>query len=852
MAIKCGPDYPTLTTTNQSVCSHNLRIYDIRSGYPDVVYVIMDDSLIINTSKSGTRMSIDSESFTVYLISKNEVSQTASIKFTIADNLCYGVTCPDTCVGVDLYTQRCSLNLDSNMIPISYDCVPNTIKTPNSSLCSHLTCSGGVCTRVTGTGTDTCTIEGSTTECISNICDGVTCPDTCIGTDLWSQVCSPTGPTTYECLPDTIKEAYNIDCDEYTLYYEVPWIYPTWYINSILPYVQSLGDNTLSSYPDYYLASRTYNETTKMLEIVIKRKPLQLSQIKTLVGPFVILAVSVVAVELAIGIAIFLYGTQYKYAVKGKGVASKNRSVIITPQVCTPTCTVMSVPVNIEYTIDGTIYKPIIPVGTPNLTLTIPNNIDITFKATADGYICKNKIIVCEAGLGQCELNLEFAAVENAKGTILPVDDTGKTITCGTYQFWIAETNTKLVGGALTTDGKTAEVTLPADVLIACTVVPCDDVNYIANTIHFKLSAGTTMSVDNIIESCAKAKNGVSVMTQYISQDGALIGFTPDSITISTTGYTKTYNKGIDFKNSIYIYYINGLEKGKPYTISVIAESYPITNNNQTKTFTTDCFTTEQILMKASAPINTKDFIITVVDSDTTGAVVNATIFLDTDPIGVPTNSLGNTATYTGIPYGKHTVKITKAGYNDTTKEIDVSSTSLGQYIIQIRTTALAGTIQTGIFNLVNKNNLNSKALVQFEGYLKYLHTDTNYYPIVAADVTINIINGTTLVKAFNITTDDLPSIFPGRFTTPEWEIPSTLAKKNIEVIAIYNGSGDLQGTTYSQSFYVDEGCCLSLPFIGCIASQTTCNALKTGAYIAGGLLIGYIGFKAYKSLKSK
>jgi len=193
--------------------------------------------------------------------------------------------------------------------------------------------------------TDTITILPSQ---INDPCYGVTCPDTCIGTDLWSQTCIITSPTTYKCTPNIIKETNNIVCDEYTLYYKVPWIYPTWYVNSILPYVQSLGNNALSSYPDYYVASRTYNETNKILEVLIKRK--QLPTLQSLVG-FVPIALVIVALELLAGIAIFLYGIQYLSTKKGKGVAPTNRSVKITPGLCTPTCIAMSVPVIIEYNI---------------------------------------------------------------------------------------------------------------------------------------------------------------------------------------------------------------------------------------------------------------------------------------------------------------------------------------------------------------------------------------------------------------------------------------------------------------------------------------------------------------------
>lgn len=137
MAIKCGPEQVTISGSDSLVCGYLIRILDIRPTSSQIEIMIGGWSQMVYTS--GVTMVMGSEVWTLFLISKDTLAGTAVIKFTVSDNPCAGVTCPDTCVGQDLWSQRCDINYDSVLVPTGYSCELNALKEAGSLQCKTTT-----------------------------------------------------------------------------------------------------------------------------------------------------------------------------------------------------------------------------------------------------------------------------------------------------------------------------------------------------------------------------------------------------------------------------------------------------------------------------------------------------------------------------------------------------------------------------------------------------------------------------------------------------------------------------------------------------------------------------------------
>ncbi len=122
----------TISSVSKLMCNKLVRIYDIRPLY-DTIDVLIEGMIFPQVGKNSAQ--VGSEIWTLQLISKNVSAGTAVLKLTISTNPCSGISCPDICVGNDLYYQNCSITYDADNIPIGHECIRGSLKQTNSATC---------------------------------------------------------------------------------------------------------------------------------------------------------------------------------------------------------------------------------------------------------------------------------------------------------------------------------------------------------------------------------------------------------------------------------------------------------------------------------------------------------------------------------------------------------------------------------------------------------------------------------------------------------------------------------------------------------------------------------------------
>jgi hypothetical protein len=132
MGITCQ-DQRTISTVSILICGHLVKISDQRVGHSTIDVQIANQ---IFPQVGLLASHVGSEIWTLQLISKNDGAGTAVLKFTISDDPCIGVTCPDACAGSDLQHYTCDSLYDSNNIPIGHKCVPDGSPIPNAIECA--------------------------------------------------------------------------------------------------------------------------------------------------------------------------------------------------------------------------------------------------------------------------------------------------------------------------------------------------------------------------------------------------------------------------------------------------------------------------------------------------------------------------------------------------------------------------------------------------------------------------------------------------------------------------------------------------------------------------------------------
>lgn len=153
MGITCQ-NQQTISAVSILMCGHLVKISNQRVGY-STVDIQIDSNIFPGVGKIASHQG--NEIWTLQLVSKNDGARTAVLKFTISDDPCLSApSCPNICVGNDLWSQKCSPTYDSNSIPIGFDCVQDSLIKAN-----HCSCAG--------------------------------CPaDYCVGSDLYRYTCDQT------------------------------------------------------------------------------------------------------------------------------------------------------------------------------------------------------------------------------------------------------------------------------------------------------------------------------------------------------------------------------------------------------------------------------------------------------------------------------------------------------------------------------------------------------------------------------------------------------------------------------------------------------------------------------------
>ena len=134
MTIICGPQTATIKTTDTIVCEKLIRITNMQSAYSDQVDISINGDMQ-KAYMSGSALRRGAEIWTLYLLSKNIPGGTAEIKLTVSQDPCIDVPCPDICIDNDLWSQRCQINYDTNLLPIGTACIKGTLKQSGSPAC---------------------------------------------------------------------------------------------------------------------------------------------------------------------------------------------------------------------------------------------------------------------------------------------------------------------------------------------------------------------------------------------------------------------------------------------------------------------------------------------------------------------------------------------------------------------------------------------------------------------------------------------------------------------------------------------------------------------------------------------
>lgn len=134
MMTICGPQIATIKFTDTIVCGKLIRITNIQSANSDLVDIMIEGEMQ-KAYMSGSALRRGAEIWTLYLISKNVPGVTADIKLTVSQDPCIDVPCPDICIDNNLWSQRCQINYDTNLLPISTTCIKGTLKQSGSPAC---------------------------------------------------------------------------------------------------------------------------------------------------------------------------------------------------------------------------------------------------------------------------------------------------------------------------------------------------------------------------------------------------------------------------------------------------------------------------------------------------------------------------------------------------------------------------------------------------------------------------------------------------------------------------------------------------------------------------------------------
>ena len=862
MATICQSNSVTIGLSDVTICGILFKIYDIKPTSSNTIDVITGTEFFqVSTGSNGYTRNTEFWSFK--LISKNISANTAVINFTNSDNPCYNITCSDTCIGNDLYTQYCSITKDSNNIPTGYTCKPYIIKTPNDPSCMT-------------TGSINCTSTPSGAQIwLDGINTGQITPYTLtnIPTGIHTVTYKLTGYN--DCVNGisvTSGQTTNVPCtlvlsttpSDYELYFKVPEIYPMWYINSVLqPIANTIAKLSAQSVPvnEYYFESLSFDSNSYIITVTMKKTLTIGGKVNTM---FVFLAwLPLIAMIAISAIVAFLFGSK-EAGTKKLNESPTIRKVTIYFKYCTDADNCKpTAPSDAAVTIKPFIkdYTPVVtPTGANSYTLDIPANyasIDVNFKTSKDNYA--NPELNSKILSDTTELTVIFFAKQMSTVAETPV-----TTSCPNMNYAIIQSGITLKTGKLENcglpdvNGKYNCKIPVCGSTIECKLapnVPYTNVLYPDDADKAKCPLFSTEVIPEpgpyvpppiIIPECGIIKNTLNVYFNYTKTDGTIMPLKPDSIKLNGTDHTFTYND----KNKYSI--LNGLDKNVTYTVNITKSNNTVLDNDQTIQYTTDCGYDNRTF-EAQAPLNTYDITINVMKKGTIEIIRNAKVKIGLET--VVTNTIGN-AVFTGLQADTYLVNVTHDAFKPVNQNIILTATGVKTFLIEMEiSNPLLGVLGT-ITHVINRATLPgdddeitvtipfTNPSISTLGYRAELYGEIDAY-------TNAILTG-PLLSCESVVTDGSGSVVLSTDNNPMWSFKS-LGKSYKVKLFTCTGFGDkgqfIESKTITFTNSELNPCCLSLPLIGCIASGKTCETLKTVAYISGGLIIGYLGYKLYKSL---
>ncbi len=726
-----------------------------------------------------------------------------------------------------------------------------------------------------------------------NLCAAVTCNDQCFGYDLWKMKCDI---NTGNCIQDYQIEANSSICgyvppgvNKYELYFKVPDIFPTWYVDSVLSTVYGVAVEAIKTLTDYYIEAVDFDHDTYIITIIIASYPIlspilstPISNISTpisslqiqtdseshpriysMVAPIIAYILIWIISFIVLNLTFLLLATFFGKKETVEGQIPSTRVISVTAQTCTGdattgqlTCVPLSDPnmvVSVKYN-EGKVERIAeITTANPTLTISIPTNEDVVITASVKDnpyYTTYTETVdACEPG-GQCPptvpVVIKLKSQKDATANN-PVKDTSGNFLAGKYKLFIRSTEGIMVEGAGgdLVNGRIPKTKVPADKPYCAVIYPSDYPTHNFTMTCFTPSAGSISDGDITLKTCQEEKNKISVRTVYTASDSSRIGFTTDKIEIKDgTVVVRTMNKDDpDITNRITsdVTIIDGLEKNKTYTVHVTAIGYTIlsTYQDQQISYTTDCQTTTMIIVEANPPADTYDITIVVKNSVTLLPIQGANVTLDTMPVKI--TGADGSVLFTAVPRGTgHDLKIILTGYKDNISKIDITaSTTITKYL---EVDQVLATKDTRISNFGTIGDVIATKSVKFKGDLQYLDV-TTYRPLTDAPIIVEVKdeNGATLQTLSAITQTGIGIIGAGYFETGEWLVPNIVGTQ-ISSTATFAGVGEYKSSTFSSTFVVAKAadCAIPIPFTNsCLLSKETgIGILMVGGLIVGGLLL--------------
>lgn len=688
---------------------------------------------------------------------------------------------------------------------------------------------------------------------IGDPCAGVTCPNACIGLDLYSQTC-----VNGVCVTGTLIDPNSLQCgaveETHYLYFKVPELYSVSYVISGISSIFEAAINAISGYTNYYVYGVDFDTVDYVITVTIKKSLLSPPglgvmgsniRIHAMLAPIIyIIAVIALFIITAISNWYFFWYMGSK-SVTGESVST--RIITVIPKMCTGdagtgtlNCVNPTPPtiISVETCIGKNCTTTEITDGNP-ITVSVPTDTGITITGRVKDnpfYTVIKKSI--DKGTTNESITLQFMAKDDATITPGATDATTGDPINGSYIIYEETTDGHMVEvqrGNLDTNGKVAPPYKAKAGVYTCTIIiPVDTTIHKTEMNCLIPAAGDNLTPNIPIKTCSEAKNHISVRTVYIASDGSRLGYTADNVQIKVgTDVISTIVPTTD------ITYIDGLDKNINYTVHVTKAGYTLLNNDQHISFTTDCDTTVSLMVEANPPAGARDITIEVRNVTTNVQIQGANIFLDTIP--VRKTDVTGTVLFTAIPDGTHDLKITLEGYKDNISQINVSSTSTS-FPKTLTVDQVSATVDTRIYDLTNVGDAIATKPIKFKGSLHYLDTSVSpatYKPLQDATVIVNVKDANNnILKAFSVITKS-GLLDTGVFETGEWSISDILTNAEITVDATFEGIGRYKPSSSSTSYVVAaaDSCVIPLPWGGCLLSKET----GMGILLIGGLLVGGI-----------